>query len=106
MRGTPQTALPVIRAGLYALIDALLLATGEWRELYSVTASSMAEAPPPTEPTATEAAETMRSRPYIALLLVAAVTGMIVSLTAWCYLELVRNPARQAHSVTTVRPPR
>ena len=49
----------------------------------------MAEAPGPTEPTAAQAAETMRSRPFVGLLVVAAVIGVIVSLAAWCYLELV-----------------
>ena len=49
----------------------------------------MAEDPAPAEPTAAQAAETMRSRPFIGLLVVAAVIGVIVSLAAWCYLELV-----------------
>ena len=49
----------------------------------------MAEAPAPAEPTAAQAAETMRSRPFIGLLVVSAVIGVIVSLAAWCYLELV-----------------
>ena len=49
----------------------------------------MAEAPGPTEPTAAQAAETMRSRPFVGLLVVAAVIGVIVSLAAWCYLESV-----------------
>jgi chloride channel protein, CIC family len=31
----------------------------------------------------------MRSRPYAVLLVVAAVVGVIVSLAAWCYLELI-----------------
>ena len=51
--------------------------------------TSMAEAPAPAEPTAAQAAETMRSRPYVGLLVVAAVIGVIVSLAAWCYLESV-----------------
>ena len=49
----------------------------------------MAETPAPAEPTAAQAAQTMRSRPYVALLVVAALIGLIVSLAAWCYLELV-----------------
>ena len=47
----------------------------------------MAEAPAPAELTAAQAAETMRSRPFIGLLVVSAVIGVIVSLAAWCYLE-------------------
>ena len=49
----------------------------------------MAEAPAPAEPTAAQAAETMRSRPFVGLLVVSAVIGVIVSLAAWGYLELV-----------------
>ncbi len=49
----------------------------------------MAEAAAPAEPTAAQAAETMRSRPFIGLLVVVAVIGVIVSLAAWGYLELV-----------------
>ena len=49
----------------------------------------MADAPAPAELTAAQAAETMRSRPYIGLLVVSAVIGVIVSLAAWCYLESV-----------------
>ena len=48
-----------------------------------------AEAPVPAEPAAAQAAETMRSRPYVGLLVVAAVIGVIVSLAAWGYLESV-----------------
>ena len=47
----------------------------------------MAEAPVPAEPTAAQAAETMRSRPFVGLLVVSAVIGVIVSLAAWAYLE-------------------
>ncbi len=49
----------------------------------------MAEASAPAEPTAAQAAETMRSRPFVGLLVVSAVIGVIVSLAAWCYLESV-----------------
>ena len=51
--------------------------------------SSTAETPVPAEPTAAQAAETMRSRPYVGLLVVASVIGVIVSLAAWGYLESV-----------------
>lgn len=49
-----------------------------------------AGAPPaPPEPTAAQAHATMRSRPYLVLLVLAAIVGVIVSLAAWCFLELV-----------------
>ena len=31
----------------------------------------------------------MRSRPYVVLLMLAAIVGVLVSLAAWCFLELV-----------------
>jgi chloride channel protein, CIC family len=43
----------------------------------------------PSEPSAEQAAATMRSRPYIALLFLVAVIGVIVSLAAWGFLELI-----------------
>ena len=49
----------------------------------------MAEAPAPVEPTAAQAAATMRSQRYLVLLVVSALIGVIVSLASWCYLELV-----------------
>lgn len=33
----------------------------------------------------------MRSRPFVVLLVLAAIVGVIVSLAAWCFLELVRQ---------------
>jgi len=47
------------------------------------------EASAPAELTSEQATETIRSRPYLGLLVVAAVVGVIVSLAAWCFLELV-----------------
>ena len=52
----------------------------------------MAEAPAPSEPTAAQAAETMRSPSFVGLLVVVAVIGVIVSLAGWCYLESVFQP--------------
>ena len=49
----------------------------------------MAEPVAPAEPTAAQAAEMMRSRPFYGLLVVSALIGVIVSLAAWCYLESV-----------------
>ncbi len=52
---------------------------------------------PPAEPTPAppitpeEASATMRSRPYMVLLVLVAVVGVIVSLAAWCFLELVHQ---------------
>ncbi len=49
----------------------------------------MADAPVPLELSPEQASATMRSKPYLALLLIAAVVGVLVSLAAWCFLELV-----------------
>lgn len=43
-------------------------------------------APPLTDE---QARATMRSRPYLVLLVLAAIVGVIVSLAAWCFLELI-----------------
>ncbi len=48
----------------------------------------MPDAPATPEPTAEQAAATMRSKQYVVLLVIAAVIGVIVSLAAWCFLEL------------------
>lgn len=49
----------------------------------------MADAPVPRELSPGQVSATMRSKPYLALLLIAAVVGVLVSLAAWCFLELV-----------------
>ncbi len=51
---------------------------------------------PEPAPTLTpeQLAATVRSRPFVVLLLVAAVTGVIVSLAAWCFLELINQIQR------------
>jgi chloride channel protein, CIC family len=49
----------------------------------------MADAPVPPELSPEQVSATMRSKPYLALLLIAAVVGVLVSLAAWCFLELV-----------------
>jgi len=49
----------------------------------------MPDAPAPPELTEEQATQTIASRPFIGLLVVAAVIGVIVSLAAWCFLELV-----------------
>src|SRR5436305_641946 len=37
----------------------------------------------------------IRSRPYVGLLIVAAVIGVVVSLVAWCFLELIYQLQRE-----------
>ena len=63
----------------------------------------MADAPPPDaappgaaapgaaapEPSPEQTDATMRSKPFVVLLVVVAVVGVVVSLAAWCFLELV-----------------
>ena len=49
----------------------------------------MADPPVPLELSPEQVSATMRSKPYLALLLIAAVIGVLVSLAAWCFLELV-----------------
>jgi H+/Cl- antiporter ClcA len=44
---------------------------------------------PEPEDQATDPASTLLSRAYLALLVIAAVVGVFVSLAAWCFLELV-----------------
>lgn len=56
----------------------------------SAETAGVEEAPAaPPEPTAEQAAATMRSRPYLVLLVLAAIVGILVSLLAWCFLELI-----------------
>jgi H+/Cl- antiporter ClcA len=54
------------------------------------TDATQADAPP--APITTEqASATMRSRPFMVLLVLVAVIGVVVSLAAWCFLELVHQ---------------
>jgi H+/Cl- antiporter ClcA len=53
----------------------------------SSTAASPPEAPPQVTPD--QASATMRSRPYMVLLVLVAIVGVVVSLAAWCFVELV-----------------
>ena len=50
-------------------------------------------AAPPDPPAITEeqASETIRSRPYLVLLVLVSVVGILVSLAAWCFLELTHQ---------------
>jgi H+/Cl- antiporter ClcA len=62
-----------------------------------VTTGPVSPAPgpaaPPAPPTVTEeqASETIRSRPYLVLLGLVSVVGILVSLAAWCFLELTHQ---------------
>jgi H+/Cl- antiporter ClcA len=50
--------------------------------------------PPPSAPAAIteeQASETIRSRPYLVLLALVSVVGILVSLAAWCFLELTHQ---------------
>jgi len=52
----------------------------------------------PAEPTAEQAAATMRSRQFVGLLIVVAVIGVLVSLAAWCFLELIYQLQRELYT--------
>src|SRR3954453_10219702 len=41
------------------------------------------------EPAGPDPAETLRSRSFIAVLVLAAIVGGVASLVAWCFLELI-----------------
>jgi H+/Cl- antiporter ClcA len=58
----------------------------------------MPDAPGAPEPTAEQAAATMRSKPYVVLLVIVAVIGVIVSLAAWCFLELVYQTTQEVYT--------
>jgi H+/Cl- antiporter ClcA len=51
----------------------------------------MADAGVSHELSAEQASATMRSKPYAVLLVLTAVVGVVVSLAAWCFLELVHQ---------------
>ncbi len=51
----------------------------------------MADPAAPPEPSAEQASATIRGRPYLILLVLAAFVGIVVSVTAWCFLELVHQ---------------
>ncbi len=50
-----------------------------------------------TEPAAEGPTADLTSRPYVVLLLIAAVVGVVVSLAAWCFLELVYQIQREVY---------
>ncbi len=50
------------------------------------------------EPTAQQAAEMMRSKRYVVLLVIVAVIGIVVSLVAWCFLELIHQLQQELYT--------
>jgi H+/Cl- antiporter ClcA len=62
--------------------------------------SSAADRSPaqPANITAEQAAKTMVSRPYILLLVVVAIVGVVVSLAAWCFLEGIYQLDRELYT--------
>ena len=58
----------------------------------------MAGAAAAPEPTPEQVASTMRSKQYVVLLVVAAVVGVIVSLGAWGFLELIYQIQRELYT--------
>ena len=57
----------------------------------SGTATPPANAGAPQELTAEQASATMASRPFVVLLVLVSIVGVVVSLAAWCFLELVHQ---------------
>ncbi len=58
----------------------------------------MADTAASVEPTAEQAAATMRSRHYVVLLVLVAVVGVIVSFATWCFLELIYQITRELYT--------
>jgi chloride channel protein, CIC family len=58
----------------------------------------MPDAPAPPELTAEQAAATMASKPYVMLLVIVGVIGVVVSLAAWCFLELVYQITQEVYT--------
>src|SRR6516165_156208 len=51
----------------------------------------MADGAAAPELTAEQAAQTMRSKRYMVLLVIVAIVGVVVSVAAWCFLELIHQ---------------
>jgi H+/Cl- antiporter ClcA len=58
----------------------------------------MPDAPAAPEPTPQQAAATMRSKQFIALLVVVSIVGVVVSLAAWCFLELIHQITQELYT--------
>ena len=63
-----------------------------------MSATTPAEPAPPAEPTAEQAAATMRSKRYVVLLVIVAIVGVVVSLAAWCFLELIAQMQKELYT--------
>jgi H+/Cl- antiporter ClcA len=66
-----------------------------------VSATTPANAPEsgaPAEITDEQAAATMSSRPYVALLVIVAVVGLLVSLATWAFLELIHQITQELYT--------
>jgi H+/Cl- antiporter ClcA len=61
----------------------------------ATTGDVHAHDPPPAELTAQQAADTMRSKRFIVLLVIVSVVGIVVSLATWCFLELIYQIQRE-----------
>ncbi len=64
----------------------------------AVSATTVAGGAPPAEPTAEQAAETIRSKRYVVLLVIVAIIGVVVSLAAWCFLEGVAQLQKELYT--------
>src|ERR1700760_353715 len=58
----------------------------------------MTNAAAPPEPTAERVAATMRSRRFLVLLVIVSVIGVVVSLAAWCFLELIHQIQQELYT--------
>ena len=51
-----------------------------------------------TRITAQQAAQTMASKQFVGLLVIVSIVGIIVSLAAWCFLELIYQLQRELYT--------
>ena len=54
--------------------------------------------PPAPEITPQQAARTMASKQFVGLLVIVSIVGIIVSLAAWCFLELIYQLQRELYT--------
>ena len=54
-----------------------------------IGANELSQVDVPEAPTSPDPESTLRSRAFVAVLLLACVVGVIASLAAWCFLELI-----------------
>jgi len=63
-----------------------------------VSATNAASTTPAAEPTAEQAAQTIRSKRFVVLLVIVAIIGVIISLAAWCFLEGVAQLQKELYT--------